>query len=102
MIAAHSEWRLLTRPFLEREPGEPLERLAEFDMMRMFYVALSRAKNLLVIAHYRGRGQRINAPFKALLDAGFPRIPTFNLNALPAAQKRTRRCPRSTLSPRTI
>ena len=48
-------------PLLERE-GEPLDRMAEFDAMRLFYVALSRAKNLLVIAHPKGKGQHINAP----------------------------------------
>lgn len=49
------------RPLLKRE-SEPLERMAEFDVMRMFYVALSRAKNLLVIAHFKGRGQKVSQP----------------------------------------
>ncbi|RME46761.1 MAG: ATP-dependent helicase, partial [Caldilineae bacterium] len=40
----------IVRPLLERDPGEPLERITDFDIMRMFYVALSRAKNLLIIA----------------------------------------------------
>ncbi len=75
----------LVRPFLNR-PGEPLDRIAEFDAMRMFYVALSRAKNLLVIAHFKGQGQRMNEPFKELLDDDFPRIPDLDLKTLPAAQ----------------
>jgi DNA helicase-2/ATP-dependent DNA helicase PcrA len=67
----------MVHPLLDRE-GEPLDRMAEFDIMRMFYVALSRAKNLLVIAHYRGAGVSINQPFKVLLeDGGIPRIPDF-------------------------
>lgn len=78
---------LLTRPLLERVPGEPLARQAGFDIMRMFYVALSRAKNLLVIAHYKGPGQRINEPFKTLLDEHFLRIPQLDLSALPTAQE---------------
>lgn len=75
----------LVHPFLNRQ-GEPLDRIAEFDAMRMFYVALSRAKNLLVIAHFKGRGQRMNEPFKELLDDDFPRIPDLDWKTLPAAQ----------------
>ncbi len=77
---------VLVRPFLEREPGEPLERMGELDAMRMFYVALSRARNLLVLAHYQGRGQHMNEPFKALLDANFPRIPALDPATIPPAQ----------------
>lgn len=73
------------RPLLDRG-AEPLDRLAEFDIMRMFYVALSRAKNLLVLAHHKGQGQRINAPFSHLLGGGtVPRIPELDVRALPAA-----------------
>ncbi len=75
---------VLVRPFLEREPGEPLERMPKFDTMRMFYVALSRAKNLLVIAHYKGSGQKLNAPFSAMLDGNFPRIPNLDLATIPS------------------
>lgn len=79
------------RPLLDRD-GEPLTRVAEFDIMRMFYVALSRAKHLLVLAHYKGAGQRINKPFADLLGPGtavpggaVPRIPAFDTRPLPAA-----------------
>jgi DNA helicase-2/ATP-dependent DNA helicase PcrA len=53
--------------------------------MRMFYVALSRAKNLLVIAHYNSQGNYVNEPFKKMLHNGFPRIPGFDIGSLPAA-----------------
>ncbi len=75
----------IVQPLLKR-PSEPIDRMAEFDAMRMFYVALSRAKNLLVIAHYSGAGQWVNAPFKAMLDDGFPRIAQFDLQSLPKAE----------------
>lgn len=75
----------LVHPLVERQ-GEPLERMSEFDAMRLFYVALSRAKNLLVIAHPRGQGQTINAPFRTLLDDAFPRIPQLDVASLPAAR----------------
>lgn len=76
---------VVTRPFMERPPGEPLERQTEFDIMRMFYVALSRAQNLLVLAHPRGPGQRLTEPFSTLLDADFPRIPALDVDAIPVA-----------------
>ncbi len=75
----------IVRPLLSRQ-GEPLERSAGFDVMRMYYVALSRAKNLLVLAHFQGRGQRINRPFKALLEGGaIPRIPQLKLSKVTPA-----------------
>lgn len=70
-------------PFSENENAEPLSRQSDFDAMRMFYVALSRAQNLLVIAHFRGKGQSINEPFKTLLDDHFPRIPDLVIDTIP-------------------
>ena len=70
-------------PFIENRNGEPLDRQAEFDAMRMFYVALSRAQNLMVIAHFKGPGQAVNEPFKTLLDDHFPRIPDLDLATIP-------------------
>jgi DNA helicase-2/ATP-dependent DNA helicase PcrA len=84
----------LVKPLLTRT-GEPLDRMAEFDVMRMFYVALSRAKNLLVLAHFEGRGQRMHDAFKDLLDARFPRIPDLQLKKIPAAKLETEDLPHS-------
>jgi DNA helicase-2/ATP-dependent DNA helicase PcrA len=74
----------IIRPLVDRE-GEPLDRLTGFDIMRMFYVALSRAKNLLVVAHYRGAGQSMHPAFRQLLNNGLPRIASLDLQTLPAA-----------------
>ncbi len=74
----------IVRPLLVRSPGEPLDRIATFDVARMFYVALSRAQNLLVLCHYQGQGQRINEPFQTLLGEDFPRVEDLDLNGLPA------------------
>jgi len=84
----------LVHPFLERQ-GEPLEHMGRFDAMRLFYVALSRAENLLVVAHFRGRGQRVNEPFGTLLDDGFPRIPHLDISSLPRARPEEDDTPRS-------
>lgn len=75
----------LVRPLLDRE-GEPLDRQAEFDRMRMFYVALSRAQNLLIITHLGGPGNFASEPFKTILNGDIMRIPDFDVKSLPAAK----------------
>ena len=90
-----NQMEIRIRPFLEREPGEPLERMPKFDTMRMFYVALSRAKNLLIIAAFRGSGQRMNTPFQQLLDDHFPRISDLDINSLPVADERDEQLPKA-------
>lgn len=85
----------ITRPLLSRGQGEPLEKMSKFDIMRMFYVALSRAKNLLIIAHYKGVGQRMNEEFKALLTPDFPRIPDLDISQIPAVQLKDEALPKA-------
>lgn len=86
---------LLIRPFLDREPGEPLDRLAEFDIMRMFYVALSRAENLLVIPYYSAPGQYIDKKFRDLLPSDFPHIADLDLDTIPDAVAKEDDLPRA-------
>jgi len=75
----------IVRPLIDRE-GEPLDRMAEFDVMRMFYVALSRAENLLVLAHFKSQGNFVSEPFKTMLNqANFPRVGQFDVSTMPAA-----------------
>ena len=76
----------IVRPLIERE-GDPLERMSTFDIMRMFYVALSRAKNLLVITHYKGQGQKISEPFATILSGEITRIPNFDTSFLPETKE---------------
>ena len=84
-----SRMELIIRPLLTREPGEPLDRMTEFDIMRMFYVALSRAKNLLIIAHFKGQGQSMAPAFRKLLDPtrSMPRLPDFDIQTIPIASE---------------
>ena len=67
--------------------SEPLDRMDDYDTMRMFYVALSRAKNLLVISQFNGQGQTTYAPFKALFEkARFASAEKIDLNGIPKAE----------------
>ena len=64
--------------------NEPLDMMDDYDTMRMFYVALSRAKNLLVISQFKGQGQSTYPAFDRLfaeknfdmVGNGFPNIPS--------------------------
>ena len=84
----------LVQPLLA-EKGEPLDKMPIFDVMRMFYVALSRAENLLIIAHYRGQGQSVNEPFRSMLGDNFPQIRQFDLSSLPPAKIKPNELPRT-------
>lgn len=75
--------------------GEPLDRLSGFDIARMYYVALSRPQNLLILAHFSGQGQRINEPFRRMLGNSFPRIPQLDLNTLPTAKPSEDKAPKA-------
>lgn len=75
----------LVRPFLP-PGGEPLDRMPGFDAMRMFYVALSRAQNLLVLAHPKGQGQKVDAEFHELMDKAAP-IAGFDVRSVPKSKQ---------------
>ncbi len=74
----------LVGPFLPKE-REPLERVAELDTMRSFYVALSRAQNLLVLAHPKGAGYRTHPVLESLITSS-PRLKDFTVATLPEAK----------------
>lgn len=76
----------LIRELLGKE-GEPLDRIAEFDNMRMFYVGLSRAENLLILPDITGRGLHVSEPFKTILAEGsLPLLADFDPAILPEAK----------------
>jgi DNA helicase-2/ATP-dependent DNA helicase PcrA len=73
----------IVQPLTDRH-GEPLEKMAQFDFMRLFYVALSRAKNLLIIPHWSSQGNWLSQPLKTIVETGeFSRIPNFDVNSVP-------------------
>ncbi|MBU3926559.1 MAG: ATP-dependent helicase [Bacteroidetes bacterium] len=57
---------IVMRDLLGKE-GEPLDRISNFDNMRMFYVALSRAQQMTIIPQWRG--QHRSQAFKDVLDS---------------------------------
>lgn len=86
----------LVQPLLDRE-GEPLDRMGTFDIMRMFYVALSRAQNLLILPFVRPSGTTYGHPaFKRLLDAGtLPLLKDVNPADVPKAKPEADDTPRN-------
>lgn len=64
--------------------GEPLNRMPLYDLMRMFYVGITRAKNLLVIPHFDGKGQTMGKPFEDLMQ-GRLTISQLDISSLPAS-----------------
>ncbi|WP_052085848.1 ATP-dependent helicase [Clostridium sp. HMP27] len=78
----------IVRPYLHGE-YEPLDKISSFDKMRSYYVALSRAENLLVIPNFRGRGQNMHPYFKEdILSMELPLIESLNVNSIPKAKKK--------------
>ena len=63
---------------------EPLDSMDTYDTMRMFYVALSRAKNLLILPQFKGQGQTTYSPFKKLIESsGIKSIKDFDSTTIP-------------------
>jgi DNA helicase-2/ATP-dependent DNA helicase PcrA len=65
----------IVRNELNRD-GEPLDRIVDFDNARLFYVALSRAQNILLLPRFSGRGQRMTQEFRELLDENIQHLGT--------------------------
>ncbi len=70
---------------ISKKEGEPLDRISEFDNMRMFYVGLSRAKNLLVLPRYKGPAAAHDAFRELFADTKFTTIQETNWSAIPEA-----------------
>ncbi len=84
----------IVRPLTEGE-NEPLEKIPEFDTMRLFYVALSRAEEMLVISHLRGAGQKVEPAFKQLLEEmKYPQIPNVVVSDMPKVEVKEEEIPK--------
>jgi DNA helicase-2/ATP-dependent DNA helicase PcrA len=72
---------IIIRDLLKKE-GEPLDRISHFDNMRMFYVGLSRAKQMMILPRWKRQQQ--SQAFKNMFDLEeFPFIDTINVSELP-------------------
>ncbi|MFM8393736.1 MAG: 3'-5' exonuclease, partial [Acidobacteriota bacterium] len=84
----------IVHPLLDRS-GEPLDRSPQFDNMRIFYVAMSRAQNLLVLPQPSGMGQHVYQAFTDLLNGGITRLPNFDVRAVPEYKEVSQDIPRT-------
>jgi len=67
--------------------GEPLDRISHFDKMRMFYVALSRAKQMTILPYFDRGKLNTSEEFLDILEHGqVPLFNTVNLASLPEAE----------------
>lgn len=66
-------------PFMQRKPMEPQDKVAEFDSMRLFYVALSRAQKLLVLSHNSIQG--VHARFESIIQKSIEYTPSLFQNS---------------------
>jgi DNA helicase-2/ATP-dependent DNA helicase PcrA len=85
----------IIRELLPGKEGEPLEKIPVFDTMRMFYVALSRAQNLLVLPRF-GKGKKTpptsyweTKEFSSFFDtSNFPNIPILKIKSIPSRKEK--------------
>ena len=57
----------IVSPFITRQ-REPLSRMGTYDMMRLFYVAMSRSKELLIIPDWNSPYMSVNQPLRSLIN----------------------------------
>lgn len=72
---------IIIKNLLKKE-GEPLDKISLYDNMRMFYVGLSRAKQMTILPQWKGQQQ--SQPFKDMFkNQNFPLIQTVDFEAIP-------------------
>ncbi|WP_343101435.1 ATP-dependent helicase [Romboutsia sp. MSSM.1001216sp_RTP31141st1_G3_RTP31141_220114] len=76
----------MVRPYLDGD-YEPLDKIAEFDKIRCYYVAISRAEKLLILPHLIGKGKRTHAHFKCDFESGkIPFLSDLDMNLIPKSK----------------
>jgi len=75
---------IIIRELLKKE-GEPLDRISNYDNMRMFYVALSRAKIMTILPQWKGQ-QRSQAFKDIFSQTNYPILDSVNFDELPVAR----------------
>lgn len=84
----------VVRPLIQR-PTEPLGRCNEFDIMRMFYVALSRPQNVLIFAHPRGQGISTHDGLEKVIVSYATPLGKANLGRIPSANHNSDELPKN-------
>jgi len=75
------------RILLQKE-GEPLNRISKYDAMRLFYVGLSRAKNLLILPRYT-HNKAASPEFKEIFEEGkLSELRDLELSSIPKAERK--------------
>jgi len=82
------------RELVDSNPdAEPMGKIDQYDAMRMFYVALSRAKNLLIINNSKNCVQQEYQ--KLVRDSNFPELDRFYPDEIPFSDDREPSVPRT-------
>lgn len=81
------------RGIVDRE-REPQSHSALYDSMRLFYVALSRAKHVCVIAHYSGHMHSSLKPLIRDSNELVRRLPDFDVTTIPKSKVETDKLPK--------
>jgi DNA helicase II / ATP-dependent DNA helicase PcrA len=84
----------IVRPLITR-PSEPLDRCNEFDIMRMFYVSLSRPQNVLVFAHPKGQGISTHNGISSVIESHATPLKDADISAIPEAKITTDELPKN-------
>ncbi len=75
------------RVLLKKE-GEPLSRISKYDSMRIFYVGLSRAQNLLILPRYT-HNKAASPEFKEIIEEGkLSELRDLELSSIPKAERK--------------
>lgn len=74
---------VITRDLLKKG-GEPLDRISHFDKMRMYYVALSRAKTMTILPFFDRGKNNTSEEFLTILESGnLPLLSEVDFDILP-------------------
>lgn len=83
----------IVRPLLSTHSSlEPIDKVPVFDAMRMFYVAISRAQNLLVLTKTPKCHEGLE---QAIKNCNIPTIPSNLINTLPVTNQSHTRLPKT-------
>jgi len=89
----------LVRPLVkDHDKLEPLESVPKFDAMRMFYVALSRAENLLILANTMDKGaqdKRHPGLVSVVETMDITKINDFDISQISIAKESTQALPKT-------